>query len=189
VTIFFWTLFTLLLFFVLSTFWRWTIAISGKINHEKNQLDYSYCGILGSTKLGVGIKKNRKNFFFFLKKKNKEIVSFKLKNRANSKKRFSNQKKIRGKNIPHYIFAVYRSINLNNLDINGDLGLINPATTGKIWGGLVAIKNSLLPDNYNININPKFNENVFHIQGTTKINFCPVVLAWRLGKVYFGFKL
>ena len=73
--------------------------------------------------------------------------------------------------------------------LEGDLGLINPATTGKIWGGLVAIKNSILLDNYNVNIQPKFNENVFHIQGTTKIHFYPVVLAWRLGKVYFGSKL
>jgi hypothetical protein len=188
VIIFFWTLFTLFLIFVLSTFWRWTIAISGKIIREKNQLDYSFCGIIGSTKLGFGIKKNRNNSFFFLGKKNKKIISLKL-NRANRKKRFSNQKKIRGNNIPQYLLAVYQSINLNNLDINGDLGLSNPEITGKIWGGIVAMNNSIFPDNFNVNIKPKFNENEFHIQGITKINLCPVVLAWRLGKVYFGFKL
>ena len=169
---------------------KWTVAISGRLNYDEKLAEYSVYGLVGAKRFGIGLEKDQRKFSVFLGGRERKLFSFNLGglNKAKKKdKRLTKQKKRRLLNYPSIVSSLLRSIQWRRLNLNGEFGLNSPAQTGKTFGALMAIGNGLPPRRFHFNIQPNFNRQMVRISGTTSIQLCPAVLAWRIGKVYFGF--
>ncbi len=171
---------------------RWTVAISGRLNYDEKLVDYSVSGLVGSRRFGVGVKKDQHSFSVYLGGRERKFFSFDLGGEKKTKKPEEPSKKAKPRkrrSINHFAMAssIRRSIRWRGLSLNGEFGFNSPARTGKMFGTLMAIGNGLTSHRFHFNIQPNFNRQMAKISGTTSIQLCPAVLAWRIGKVYFGF--
>ena len=171
---------------------RWTVAISGRLNYDEKLVDYSVSGLVGSRRFGVGVKKDQHSFSVYLGGRERKFFSFDLGGEKKTKKpeepsKKSKSRKWRSINYSAMATSVWRSIRWRGVKMDGEFGLRNPAQTGKMFGALMAVGNGLVSHRFHFNIQPNFNRQMAKISGTTSIQLCPAVLAWRIGKVYFGF--
>lgn len=168
------------------------MAVSGRLNYDEKLVDYSVSGLVGSRNFGVGVEKDQQKLSVYLGGRERKFFSFDLSGGKKTKKteelsRKSKSKKRRSVDYPSMVAPIRRSIRWRGLKLNGEFGLKNPAQTGKTFGALMVMGNGLVPHRFHLNIQPNFDREMARINGTTSIQLCPALLAWRVGKVYFGF--
>ncbi|MEE2876384.1 MAG: DUF2953 domain-containing protein [Candidatus Neomarinimicrobiota bacterium] len=186
------TLITILVSIIVLLCLRWTVAISGRLNYDEKLVDYSVFGLVGTERFGIGFEKDRDNFTISLGGRQRKLFSFDLSGGKKGRKTEklsteSKPKKSRYLNYLSMASTFRRSVRWKGLKLTGEFGFKNPAWTGKLFGSLMAIGNGLYPRRFHLNIRPNFDKQMARMDGTTLIQLCPALLAWRVGKIYFGF--
>ncbi len=164
---------------------KWTITISGELHYDEKLAKFSVSGLVGAKQFGIFFKKDQRKFSVSFGGRKHKLFSLDLggtnimtKSKKGQKRKFLN--------YPSIASSFLRSIQLKGLKLSGEFGLNTPAQTGKTFGALISIGNGLVPRSFDFNIQPNFIRQMINISGTTSIQLCPAVLAWRIGKDYFG---
>lgn len=118
-------------------------------------------------------------------------VSKKEKDTTNSIKKNKEKKfgHINRKMIRPLVRAMYRHIHWKRLDLQGQLGLRNPMTTGMIFGITNGLRSTLSCEKCQVNIFPVFNNlPATDLTGSLSLRMSPGIVGIHLGWIYLKHK-